>query len=136
MKCEKRQAIINLCEKYDFYHDGIVTLLNKYEEDGKMEQVHSKDWGFAIICKYEPDRLTPTASNIMLQFIFIKPEYRRQGHLTNFMNEIKEITGVVSFCASPNNRAMISAGEKLGFKYVCECMSGTEDYYRFLKSTI
>ena len=131
MKCPKRQTIIELCEKYDFYHDPIVYWLNSYEETGKMEQVHSEEWGFAIICKYTPDELTPTEANIMIQFIFVKPEFRRQGHMTNFINEMKKITGVVSFCTSPNNRAMIAAGDKLGFIYVCECRSGNEDYYRF-----
>jgi GNAT superfamily N-acetyltransferase len=124
MKCEKREKIINICEEYDFYKYTILRTLNEYEEQKLMDDLVCVDvWGFVILATFNDE--------VSVQFIFINPAYRRKGIASQYIHKLKDISGVVSFTASPKNKAMIEVGRRLGFQYVCECKSGCEDYYRF-----
>jgi len=124
---KKSQEILKICEKHKFYYYYVLKMLIKFEthfNDGynHKKMIKLEEWGFYILKDW--------GYEISIEFVFVLPQYRRQGYLTKLINGIKKTTPQgISFTASEGN--MIRAGIKMGFKLVRTACSGRELYYRF-----
>ena len=126
---KEEECIIKIAIKYNFYKYEIpLTILRiknfKYgiykNKKPEIKLLQSGDWadfediiGFYIKCyghKY---------GECKLEFIFILPEYRRQGAFTSFIENLKEDEDDIWI--NTNNPVMVRAVNKLGFKLKRKC---------------
>ena len=106
--------ILELANEYNFYKMEIVldVLIKK-------PKYLLKDWGFLIYRIFE--------DALIIEFVFVKPEYRRMGILTKHINVFKKVKAVIGFTTS--NNEMCSFGHKEGFKAIKKTRCGKEIFW-------
>jgi len=76
---------------------------------------------------------TSSPNACMVEFFFLKPEYRRKGIFTRYIEQIKKWDEVKTININTDTPEMIRALDKLGFKYQRKCDNGIELYFRWTK---
>ena len=106
--------ILELSAEYNFYKMEILSYVSI-----KKPKYLLRDWGFLIYRIFE--------DALFIEFVFVKPEYRRMGILTKHINVLKKVKAVIGFTTS--NNEMCSYGHKEGFKAIKKTRCGKELFW-------
>jgi GNAT superfamily N-acetyltransferase len=106
--------ILKLAAEYNFYKMEILLYITT-----KKAKYLLRDWGFLIYRIFE--------DAFIIEFVFVKPEYRRMGILTKHINVFKKVKAVIGFTTS--NNEMCSFGNKEGFKVIKKTRCGKELFW-------
>ena len=87
--CAKRRAIYDMAKEHDFYVSYLGTSLRVgRSKPNEKTFIRLFKWGF--IFGYVKFVLPNKKLFLNCQYIFVLPEHRRQGHITKFINTMKE----------------------------------------------
>ena len=129
-KKDVADIVMAVSKKYDFHTQDILVYLNCWMGNGiivnnkdepvrtqvKIIKIEDIIRGFFITDSYD--------KKILLKYVFIIPEYRREGIFTAIIDDLKGQCEEISIdtCEKP----MIHACNKLDFKFLRTCDTGKE----------
>ena len=139
-----QKEILQISSKYNFYKKSIIKLFDKRNQDNVLEHYHiiyTKDLfhinSFIIF--------SISKTRILLEFIFVKPNYRKQGLATLLINQTYNIVGQLyslglikktiyyELYTNKNNTNMILFMKKEHYKIIKHNDSILKDYILYRK---
>lgn len=120
---EDINKIIEICKEHKFYVGWVVGKLKQMKHKKSIHYI-LRDWGFMIYADY-----TTCKSVVLIEFIFILPEHRRQGHTTKALNIFKKNKDMILLTIDKKNMPMMCCCVKQGINPLAECRSGNELFF-------
>ena len=119
---EDIHKIIDICKEHKFYVGWIVGKLKQMKHNKSIHYI-LRDWGFMIYADYDVGKTI-----VLIDFLFILPEHRRQGVATKLLNILKNKDAIL-LTIDLDNEIMMEFVKKQGFRRIARCRSGNEDLW-------
>lgn len=119
---EDIHKIIEICKEHKFYTGWIVGKLKQMKHNKSIHYI-LRDWGFMIYADYDAGKTI-----VLVEFLFVLPEFRRQGVATKLINILKNKDAIL-LTIDLDNEGMMEFVKKQGFRRIARCRSGNEDLW-------